>query len=191
MTRDERLEFCVKCKKRKFNVKDGLICSLTNSLADFELECESFDEDEIQSQKIQQKETMTGNVEKGKTKTIVISTLYLAFSIILIALSYMGSKGQLSDARIISELIKVTVIGTLLYFINAGINWIRLIFVFYMMFNILMLILAIIGNFFNIPLMLTMLFLLAVFVYMAYFFLSDKDFLKYFNSKRAKDKAVE
>nr|WP_321451585.1 toxin-antitoxin system YwqK family antitoxin [uncultured Carboxylicivirga sp.] len=45
MTRQEQLEFCKKCTKRKSDINRGIICSITNEKADFENECKDFEED--------------------------------------------------------------------------------------------------------------------------------------------------
>lgn len=47
MDRNKQLEYCKKCTKRKFDLKQGLICNLTNQKADFENECEHFEIDKI------------------------------------------------------------------------------------------------------------------------------------------------
>jgi len=46
MTRQQHLDFCNKCVNRKFDSKLGIICSLTNNIADFEGNCENFKLDE-------------------------------------------------------------------------------------------------------------------------------------------------
>jgi len=45
MTREERLEHCGVCTKRKMNPKIGLVCSLTNDHANFENTCIDFELD--------------------------------------------------------------------------------------------------------------------------------------------------
>ena len=45
MTREEHLKFCKICKNQKFDMKQGIICGLTNLPADFEETCNSYDED--------------------------------------------------------------------------------------------------------------------------------------------------
>jgi uncharacterized RDD family membrane protein YckC len=45
MTREEQLRFCKVCKNQKFDIKQGIVCSLTNLPADFETRCDAFDED--------------------------------------------------------------------------------------------------------------------------------------------------
>jgi uncharacterized RDD family membrane protein YckC len=45
MTREEQLRFCKICTKQKFDLQQGIICSLTNKNADFEDKCEWFEED--------------------------------------------------------------------------------------------------------------------------------------------------
>ena len=45
MRRDEQLKFCKICKEQKFDIKQGIICSLTSSPANFETSCDFFNED--------------------------------------------------------------------------------------------------------------------------------------------------
>jgi len=45
MTREEQLRFCKICTKQKFDLQQGLICSLTSKKADFEDTCDWFEED--------------------------------------------------------------------------------------------------------------------------------------------------
>jgi antitoxin component YwqK of YwqJK toxin-antitoxin module len=42
MTRQDQLEFCNKCVNRKFDSNQGIICSLTNQIANFETTCDKF-----------------------------------------------------------------------------------------------------------------------------------------------------
>ena len=44
MTREEQLRFCKICTKQKFDLQQGIICSLTNKKADFEDKCDWFEE---------------------------------------------------------------------------------------------------------------------------------------------------
>ncbi len=45
ISRAEQLSFCERCKNRKMNLQQGLLCGLTNQKADFDPICPSFDED--------------------------------------------------------------------------------------------------------------------------------------------------
>jgi len=45
MTREEQLKFCKICTKQKFDLQQGIICSLTNKKAEFEDTCDTFEED--------------------------------------------------------------------------------------------------------------------------------------------------
>jgi len=66
MTREEHLRFCKICKKRKFNPNKGIICSLSNEIADFEDECSSFEEDaKIKIKAITQNETHLDNSNRA------------------------------------------------------------------------------------------------------------------------------
>jgi antitoxin component YwqK of YwqJK toxin-antitoxin module len=46
MTRDQHLEFCKRCLNRKFDGAQGLICGITNRMANFDPTCENFKIDE-------------------------------------------------------------------------------------------------------------------------------------------------
>lgn len=45
MTRQDQLAFCTQCLKRSFKSDKGVICSLTNEQATFEVTCEHYEED--------------------------------------------------------------------------------------------------------------------------------------------------
>jgi len=46
MTREEHLKFCRRCKNRSFNANDGIICGITNRVADFDVSCPNYTLDE-------------------------------------------------------------------------------------------------------------------------------------------------
>lgn len=45
MTREAQLEYCTLCLNRKFSLKEGVICALTEVRADFDDTCPSYSED--------------------------------------------------------------------------------------------------------------------------------------------------
>jgi uncharacterized RDD family membrane protein YckC len=45
MTREDQLNFCSICTHQKYNTEQGILCGLTNQLADFDTFCGSFIED--------------------------------------------------------------------------------------------------------------------------------------------------
>jgi hypothetical protein len=45
MTREEHLKFCKKCTNRELDMKTGLVCSLTGTVANFEKECSTYNLD--------------------------------------------------------------------------------------------------------------------------------------------------
>ena len=47
MTRDEHLEYCRVCKNQKFDPKIGLICRITDRVADFNEYCSNYEEDAV------------------------------------------------------------------------------------------------------------------------------------------------
>ena len=42
LTRNEHLQYCKECRHQKFDVKQGLICKLTGTIADFDPVCPNF-----------------------------------------------------------------------------------------------------------------------------------------------------
>jgi len=47
LSREAQLEFCKICKNQRFDFNQGLICGLTDKPANFEDECETFEEDPV------------------------------------------------------------------------------------------------------------------------------------------------
>lgn len=58
MTRAEHLKFCKKCTNRDLDMKRGLVCKLTNEIANFEKECESFELDNTVVERIDDTEAV-------------------------------------------------------------------------------------------------------------------------------------
>lgn len=44
MAREQHLEYCGVCNKQKFGMQQGIVCGLTDKIADFEASCNSFEE---------------------------------------------------------------------------------------------------------------------------------------------------
>jgi len=55
MNRGHRLQYCKICKNQKMDLKNGLVCSLTNERATFDVECPDFDKDDFLAKKEQEK----------------------------------------------------------------------------------------------------------------------------------------
>lgn len=53
MTREEHLSYCKTCVNRKMNIKKGLVCSLTNEIANFVETCKDFKEDSIKKKELE------------------------------------------------------------------------------------------------------------------------------------------
>jgi len=72
MTRQEHLKFCKTCTNRDMDLKVGLICKLTGSIADFENECESYNKDEVAIEKMNDDVEMEGSeiTERISDKTL-------------------------------------------------------------------------------------------------------------------------
>lgn len=67
MTRQEHLKFCTKCHHQKMDRQQGIICSLTGNIADFETECSDYREDESnKATEHIRSEQIENNKEQGK-----------------------------------------------------------------------------------------------------------------------------
>ena len=93
MTRDQQLEYCSVCNKQKFDLQQGIVCSLTNKIADFETTCNSFDENATYK-KTQEKKNLQTNIMDRQvslgirfTHAIIdgVIILFLAWSIVWLA----------------------------------------------------------------------------------------------------------
>ena len=67
MTREEHLKFCKICRNRKFDRDKGIVCNLTNEIADFENECPDFLEDteEIKKEVEKTRERLKDNSKRA------------------------------------------------------------------------------------------------------------------------------
>jgi rhomboid protease GluP len=81
MDRTKQLEYCKKCTKQKFDLRQGIICSLTNQKADFESECEHFEIDkakivtETEKQKSEKKSKVSFGFSPKQIDNLPISDL--------------------------------------------------------------------------------------------------------------------
>jgi len=75
MTRQQQLEFCNKCVNRKFNSKLGIVCALTEKIADFEGNCEKFVSDENVRPAVAGEQTNTENIVWGELDEVGLNKL--------------------------------------------------------------------------------------------------------------------
>lgn len=86
MKREEHLEFCSVCKKRSFDRQIGIVCSLTEKIADFEGNCLDFEEDEqekeLEEAAAKSRVSDTNRVlNKSRISLFVVGGLYAAIGI--------------------------------------------------------------------------------------------------------------
>ena len=100
MTREKHLEFCSICLNRKLNPQVGLICKLTNEIADFEETCKCFELDEKEQQlRLARKLEAAGDGETGdpadyhKNKERGIFLFFIGLSLTLFSLMAADSFG--------------------------------------------------------------------------------------------------
>ena len=81
MRREEQLKFCRSCKNQKFDMKQVIICNLTNKPADFEETCSLYIEDAELKDKLEKREIEkeTFNKMAGQGKRFANYLIDLAF----------------------------------------------------------------------------------------------------------------
>ncbi len=77
MRREERLRFCKMCMHRKMDLKQGLICGLTDRPASFEGNCNDFKKDEVQAAKIVKQVYQEEEKESSGTWTYIVIALVI------------------------------------------------------------------------------------------------------------------
>jgi len=88
MTREERLKLCKVCQNRKFNPQLGLICGLTNEVANFEDECPGFSRDpELAKSAVASTDALLDNSARARIAIIVLA-LIAAISLIAFISDY-------------------------------------------------------------------------------------------------------
>ncbi len=82
MTRQERLKFCKACTHQKFDTQKGIICSLTNAPAEFEVACTTYKEDSELKHKMEMEaiRNQLYNQEADKGKRFINNLLDGLFS---------------------------------------------------------------------------------------------------------------
>ena len=81
MTREEHLKFCKVCKNQKFKMNIGIICRLTEKVADFEGSCEKYEQDSDLLTRLNRIKIST------ESKTTSISKRFINYLIDAIAIS--------------------------------------------------------------------------------------------------------
>lgn len=91
MEREKQLEFCKQCSHRKMDFKVGLLCGLTDKMADFEIACPNYVEDPVAKAKIaeqrQYEEPVMNNTVQGEPPSTVATIFYILGAIISIGLT--------------------------------------------------------------------------------------------------------
>ncbi|MBG6130739.1 putative RDD family membrane protein YckC [Aquimarina sp. EL_43] len=88
MTRQEHLQFCKICTNQKFDAKQGIVCRLTDAIANFENTCTTFEEDPILAEKEKQLET-TRTVAGKEASQGKRFTNYILDSICILVFGFM------------------------------------------------------------------------------------------------------
>lgn len=82
MTREEQLKFCAVCKNRSFDAQVGITCGLTNKIADFEVSCPDYIEDDYEknlaeNRSIDQNLQSKKRINRGRIAIFVLAALYV------------------------------------------------------------------------------------------------------------------
>jgi len=130
MTREEHLSYCKICLNRKLDMKQGLVCNLTNKLADFEETCQEFKEDPIKKKELDsipsyQEVENTTKLNNGAQWFLWIFGLSVINSIILFfggGVSFIFGLGitQLFEGLFIGIFGELNLIGVMISILISG-----------------------------------------------------------------------
>ena len=131
MTRAEQLRFCKICTNQKFDLQQGIICSLTNKKADFEDTCDTFEEDTSKTENSYLSEFDTNLVGKAASQkqrfiNYIVDLVYLFvigsiigtfYALICIALNVeiFDFESQSIVVSKVTDYILTAIIGTFYY----------------------------------------------------------------------------
>lgn len=128
MTREQHLLFCRVCKRQQMDISQGLVCSLTGMKADFEEQCNFYDEDAtlVEQYREKQLEEATNDSIAGKglrfTNFILDWVFFVIFSFIVgiilgIYLAFYWPEGldRLDELGIFANYIMGFVVGMIYY----------------------------------------------------------------------------
>jgi len=138
MKREEHLIFCKACKNQAFDPNKGIICSLTNKIADFEDECESYLEDA--EKKVTYSDENISIKDNSKRAKVIITVFWGICIISLFAtisgyfefelLTKINETGEFTDEEVNSNDLRQGIIGLLqsglaIAAIILFLNWFR------------------------------------------------------------------
>jgi uncharacterized RDD family membrane protein YckC len=123
MNRIEQLKFCKVCKHQAFSFKHGIICGLTNQVADFDPVCDSFEEDKKIKQEVIEKTAKNDLINKtaGKEKRLA-NYLLDTFCVLILGFLFIAYWGFLMsiffpNSRILYSLDNTFIVYLLFYFV--------------------------------------------------------------------------
>ncbi|MDB4297350.1 DUF4328 domain-containing protein [Flavobacteriaceae bacterium] len=138
MKREEHLVYCKKCVHRKMDFDTGILCEITNKIADFENICPNYEIDEV----IKEKENTIVNQIKPNKKYADFAKILISIILVLDVISMLSSYMQLNllnafqegqtvtDSQISSNDSREQIIGVLyaVFYITSAItflNWFK------------------------------------------------------------------
>lgn len=111
LTEEQKLEYCRTCTKRKFTLKEGIVCSLTKRKPEFESTCPTYEMDEVAfKERKEQVEHMeahelseaTGGLSKVGIKTPEVAGIIIMAGSFGLSLLLLFGMGRISLWLIIS-----------------------------------------------------------------------------------------
>jgi hypothetical protein len=170
---------CLSCKYRKFDLVEGLLCSITNNKSDFEISCINFiDETEIRKTENSRILINQQKSEKGRKKFIIYSGIYIFINLLVVLISLFNSGNYF--IHLLGLLLNIL----FLYYIHNGKNWVRILFTIFIVFSLIqfgIVELIVDGNDFNVT---GFVILNSCFVYQIYLLFIDSDFRVFFKQQR-------
>ncbi|MDR3226566.1 MAG: hypothetical protein LBT56_02710 [Prevotellaceae bacterium] len=178
MDRKKQVEICKSCKNKKISWQQGIICSLTDAVPEFEDSCpEYLIDNEIIEQKIQKKLEKKES-EKGEQKLRSLFVFIIVFQVLVSIFAFMI---RYPSARL--NIIGIALQMVLFHYVLIGKEWAKMLLIILLIIADLFGIIWMIGalrwtlfaSFLVIPIVL--------YSYGIYLLTADKDCIKYFKHK--------
>ncbi|MDR3226568.1 MAG: hypothetical protein LBT56_02720, partial [Prevotellaceae bacterium] len=182
MDRKKQIEICKSCKNKKISWQQGIICSLTDAVPEFEESCPEYQE-EITEKKEHNKDYIGKQERKGEQKLTSILVLLIIMTIISNIIQ-VDKAHHTPTGGILSILVQIV----LFHYVLRGKEWAKIIVVTLICFAILFTIINMISFFMTERfysdiidiVMLIFLGIIATYSYGIYLLNADKNCIKYF-----------
>jgi len=183
MTKEDRLRICKSCSNKQMDMNKGLICSLTDEVADFELICLDFTHDKKAARQEEEKIQEKARAEIGRKKTLTVLYIMIGFSLAVAIFSFLTFK-PLNINEVVKEIVRLGLSIGMFYSVYIGKTWARTVLIVLLIIGILISFVGMLSLLRLGPVGLVMVPVIAIYGYIVWFLFADKDFLLFFEYQK-------